>query len=62
MDKIDIIYYNDGCNKNEYPNYGEIWCTEMCQRDYAKIFIEKHYNVTEEDLFSQQLSQMSTKF
>ena len=50
MDKIDIIYYNDGCNKNEYPNIGEIWCTEMCQRDYAKIYIKKNYNVTEEDL------------
>ena len=50
MNKIDIVYFNNICNRNEYPNADSIWCIEKSQRDYAKTFIEKHYSPTEKDL------------
>ena len=50
MDKIDLVYFNNICNWKEYPDSNNIWCIENSQRDYAKIFIEKHYNPTEKDL------------
>ena len=48
--KIDIIFFNNICNRKEYPSEDLIWCIEMSQRDYAKTFIEEYYNPTEEDL------------
>ena len=50
MDKIDIVYYNDGCITNRYPQYHLFWCIENCQRDFAKTYIEEHYDPTEKDL------------
>ena len=51
MKKIDIVKLNKNiCNRKEYPSYNSIWCFENSQRDYAKTYIEKHYNPTEEDL------------
>ena len=50
MDKIAIAYYNEGCKKNEYPTDNIVHCTEKSQRDYAKTYIEEHYNPTEKDL------------
>ena len=32
-DKIDIAYYDNVCNKNEYPFHNSIWCRENSQRD-----------------------------
>ena len=51
MNKIDIIYFNNICNKKEYPENNDVWCFEKSQRDYAKHFIEEHYNPTRNDLF-----------
>ena len=51
MNKIDIVYFNNICNKKEYRFDNEVWCFEKSQRDYAKTFIEEHYNPTENDLF-----------
>ena len=50
MDKIAIAYYTEGCKKNEYPTDNIVHCTEKSQRDYAKTYIEEHYNPTEKDL------------
>ena len=51
MNKIDIVKLSDNiCNRKEYPSFNSIWCFENSQRDYAKTYIEKHYNPTEEDL------------
>jgi len=50
MNKIDIVNFNNICNRKEYPSVDLIWCFEKSQRDYAKIFIEEHYNPTENDL------------
>ena len=50
MNKVDIVYFNNICNKKEYPLENKIWCFENSQRDYAKTFIEKHYDPTEDDL------------
>ena len=51
MNKVDIVHVNDNiCNKLEYPSDNSIWCFENSQRDYAKKYIEEHYNPTEEDL------------
>ena len=50
MDKIDIVYFNNICNRKEYPNNNNIWCLEKSQRDYAKFYIEENYNPTENDL------------
>ena len=51
MDKIDIVNFDNICNKKEYPSTNLAWCLEKCQRDYAKTFIEDHYNPKEDDLF-----------
>ena len=51
MKKVDIIYFNQICNKREYPSDNHIWCFEKSQRDYAKTYIEEHYAPTEDDLF-----------
>jgi hypothetical protein len=48
--KIDIVNFNNICNKKEYPHSDSNWCLEKSQRDYAKIFIEENYNPTEKDL------------
>ena len=50
MNKIDIVNFNNICNKKEYPSRNSLWCFEKSQRDYAKIFIEENYNPTEDDL------------
>ena len=49
-DKIDIVYFNNICNKAEYPLENSAWCFEKSQRDYAKNYIEDNYNPTENDL------------
>ena len=49
-DKIDIIYYDNTCNKEEFPSYDPIWCREASQRDIAIKYLEEHYNPTEKDL------------
>ena len=41
---------NNICNRKEYPDDDALWCIEKSQRDYAKTFIEEHYNPTEKDL------------
>ena len=38
--KIDIINFNNICNRKEYPSVNLFWCLEKSQRDYAKTFIE----------------------
>jgi beta-1,4-mannosyl-glycoprotein beta-1,4-N-acetylglucosaminyltransferase len=48
--KIDIINFNNICNRKEYPSDSRVWCLEKSQRDYAKTFIEENYNPTENDL------------
>ena len=50
MNKIDIVNFNNICNRKEYPSSNLVWCFENSQRDYAKTFIEEHYNPTEDDL------------
>ena len=50
MNKVDIVNFNNICNKKEYPHLNSIWCIERSQRDYAKIYIENNYNPTENDL------------
>ena len=50
MNKVDIVNFNNICNRKEYPDDDNIWCFENSQRDYAKTFIEEHYNPTEKDL------------
>ena len=50
MKKVDIIYFDQICNKREYPSDNHIWCFEKSQRDYAKTYIEEHYAPTEDDL------------
>jgi hypothetical protein len=50
MNKIDIVNFNNICNRKEYPSIKYIWCFENSQRDYAKNFIEEHYNPTKDDL------------
>jgi len=51
MDKIDIANFDNICNEKEYPSDNLAWCLEKSQRDYAKTFIEKHYNPKKDDLF-----------
>ena len=48
--KIDVVYFNNICNKNEYPKIPELRCFQQSQRDYAKTFIEEKYNPTEKDI------------
>jgi hypothetical protein len=50
MNKVDIVNFNNICNKKEYPSDNLFWCFEYSQRDYAKTFIEDHYSPTEDDL------------
>ena len=50
MNKVDIVSFNNICNKKEYPSFNSFWCFERSQRDYAKTFIEENYNPTEDDL------------
>jgi len=50
MDKVDIVNFDNVCNKDEYPNTSIPWCIEHSQRDYAKTYIEKKYNPTKNDL------------
>ena len=50
MDKVDVVYIGNICNKKEYPYDNSLWCLEKSQRDYAKTYIEEHYNPTEDDL------------
>ena len=50
MNKIDIVYFNNICNKKEYPYINLIWCFENSQRDYAKIYIEENYHPNNKDL------------
>ena len=49
-DKVNIVYFNNICNRREYPNDNNNWCIEKSQRDYAKYFIEENFNPTEKDL------------
>jgi hypothetical protein len=49
MNKIDIVNFDNICNKKEYPFDNEIWCFEKSKRDYAKTYLEKYYNLTEND-------------
>ena len=49
MNKINIVNFNNICNKKEYPSSNVVWCREVCQRDYAKTFIEENYSSTEQD-------------
>jgi len=50
MNKVDIVNFDNICNKNKYPKVNYVWCIEKSQRDYAKFFIEKNYNPSENDL------------
>ena len=50
MDKINIVYFNNICNRKEYPKDNNKWCIEKSQRDYAKYFIEENFNPTGKDL------------
>jgi beta-1,4-mannosyl-glycoprotein beta-1,4-N-acetylglucosaminyltransferase len=50
MDKIDIVHFNNVCNKIEYPQSDKNWCIESSQRDYAKAYIDENYNPTNKDL------------
>jgi len=50
MNKVDIVFFNNICNKNAYPKKNNIWCFEYSQRDYAKTYIEQKYHPTESDL------------
>ena len=50
LDKVDIVNFNNICNRKEYPEDDDLWCIEKSQRDYAKTFIEEYYNPTEKDL------------
>ena len=50
MDKIDIVIFDNICNKEAYPEAQIHWCREKSQRDYAKTYIEGKYNPTENDL------------
>ena len=50
LKKVDFIYFNNICNRKEYPREDNLWCIEKSQRDYAKTFIEEHYNPTDKDL------------
>ena len=50
MDKIDFANFNGICNRKEYFGTTLFRCLEGSQRDYGKIFIEEHYNPTENDL------------
>ena len=50
MDKIDIVNFNNVCNKIEYPQNDKNWCIETSQRDYAKTYIDENYNPTNKDL------------
>ena len=49
-DKIDIIYYDNVCKKEEFPSLDPIWCREASQRDTALKYLEEHYNLNEKDL------------
>ena len=49
-DKIDIVYFNNVCNRDLYSGDYLNWCIEKSQRDYTKIYIESKYNPTEKDL------------
>ena len=51
MNKVDFVFFNNICNRNDYPTDNLIWCIEKSQRDYAKKYIEDNYNPTENDLF-----------
>ena len=50
MNKVDIVYFDNICNKKLYPYANLIWCLEKSQRDYAVPYIESKYNPTENDL------------
>ena len=51
MKKVDIVFFDNICNKEAYPTSSSEWCLEQSQRDYGKTYIEQHYNPTENDLF-----------
>lgn len=51
MKKVDIVFFDNICNKEAYPTSNSEWCLEQSQRDYGKTYIEQHYNPTENDLF-----------
>ena len=50
MKKVDIVNCSRICNRKEYPREKLAHCFEKSQRDYAKTFIEEHYNPTKDDL------------
>ena len=50
MKKIDIVYFDNNCNKKIYYRDKPLRCFEKSQRDYAKTYIEQNYNPTENDL------------
>ena len=50
MDKVDIVFFDNTCNKEAYPTSPFEWCNEHGQRDYAKTYIEENYQPTEKDL------------
>ena len=51
MNKVDIVNFDNICNRKKYPTENIVWCIEKSQRDFAKTYIEEHYNPTEDDLF-----------
>ena len=50
MDKIDFAQFDNICDRNLYPYDGMVWCIDKSQRNYAKYYLEQHYNPTENDL------------
>ena len=50
MDKIEFIHFDNICDRNLYPYDGMVWCIDKSQRNYAKYYLEQHYNLTENDL------------
>ena len=47
--KMDVVYFDNICNRELYYSSHLVWCLEQSQRDYAKYYIEQHYNPTEND-------------
>ena len=48
--KIHIVYPSILCNNETYPYEDKSWCIEKTQRDYAILYIEEHFQPTENDI------------